>query len=58
MHDRYTKADIDAQTAAEAVTINGSIKQIRRYLDRPFGSVRWNADSPDHKQEPTIHIGP
>lgn len=58
MRDRYTKADIDAQAAADAVTINGSIKQVRRYLDRPFGSVRWDADSPDPKQEPVVHIGP
>ena len=31
---------------------------IRRRLERPYGSVRWKADSPDPKHDTIQYIGP
>ena len=56
--DRYTQADLQAQTAADAYLIAGATKVIRRRLERPFGSVRWRTDSPDNRQDAVGYIGP
>ena len=47
MRDRYTQADFDMQAAADAFNRTGHGHRVRRRLERPYGSVRWKADSPD-----------
>lgn len=56
--DRYTQADLQAQSDADAFMMVGSQKIIRRRLERPFGSVRWQQNSPDMKQETIGYVGP
>jgi MFS family permease len=56
MRDRYTLADRSAQEAVDAFH-DGSPKAVRRRLERPFGSVRWQADSPDPQHNSTTIIG-
>ncbi|MEO6248252.1 MAG: MFS transporter [Sphingomicrobium sp.] len=58
MRDRFTQADLDAQSAAQAFIVDGTIKHVRRRLERPFGSVRWRADSPDPQQGTIGYFGP
>lgn len=58
MRDRFTQADLDAQSAVEAFTIEGEPKRVRRRLERPFGSVRWRADTPDPREETVGYLGP
>jgi hypothetical protein len=56
--DRYTQADLQAQSDADAFMMAGFQKIIRRRLERPFGSVRWQQNSPDTKQETIGYVGP
>lgn len=58
MRDRFTQADIEAQSAANSLTTDGTISGIRRGLERPFGSVRWKAGTPDPQQESVAYIAP
>ncbi len=57
VRDRYTEADRAAQEAADAFVVAGWQKAVRRRLERPFGSVRWQADSPDPQHNSTTIIG-
>ncbi|HKX79522.1 MAG TPA: MFS transporter [Novosphingobium sp.] len=46
--DRLTAADIQAHEYAQSFNADGGRKQnIRRMLERPLGSVRYRADTPD-----------
>lgn len=58
MRSRYTQADLDAQQLADAFnrTIGG--RNVHRRLARPYGSVRWKADSPDVYRGTVDFIGP
>ena len=58
MRDRYTQADFDVQAAADSFNRDLSGRRVRRRLERPFGSVRWKADSLDPYQETIGYIGP
>jgi MFS family permease len=58
MRDRYTEADVKAQEDANAMCIEGSERTVTRRLERPFGSVRWQADTPDLQQETVNYVGP
>jgi predicted MFS family arabinose efflux permease len=58
MRDRFTQADLAAQSRANAFTIEGEIRRIRRGLERPFGSVRWKAGTPDAHQDAIVYLGP
>ncbi len=58
VRDRFTQADQDAQAMADSFTIEGTPKIVRRRLGRPFGSVRWRADSPDTQQGVIGYLGP
>ena len=49
IRDRQTVADQEAQLAADKFLMEGTVKIVRRRLDRPFGSVRWQSNSPDPK---------
>jgi MFS family permease len=58
MRDRYTQADLDIQEQADAFNRSGQGRRVRRRLERPYGSVRWKADSPDLIRGPVDYIGP
>ncbi|WP_165189687.1 MFS transporter [Caulobacter soli] len=58
MRDRFTQADFAVQADVEAFLLEGSTKVVRRRLERPLGSVRWRADSPDPKQETVGYLAP
>ncbi len=47
LRTRFTQADIELQTAADAFHLGGAGARVRRRLERPFGSVRWRAETPD-----------
>lgn len=47
MRDRYTQADYDVQARAETFNLEGKRREVRRMLERPYGSVRWKAETPD-----------
>lgn len=47
MRDRYTQADLDIQELADTFNRTGQGRRVRRRLERPYGSVRWKAESPD-----------
>jgi MFS family permease len=56
--ERFTQSDLDAQSAADFFIAADSPKRVRRRLERPFGSVRWRADSPDPRQGTIGYLGP
>jgi hypothetical protein len=58
IRERFTQADQEAQAAADLFMAGGAVKQVRRRLERPFGSVRWRADSPDPRQGTIGYLGP
>jgi MFS family permease len=58
MRDRYTEDDVQAQVDASNLCLAGSERAVTRRLERPFGSVRWQAESPDLQQEVTNYVGP
>lgn len=56
LRDRNTNADREVQAQADAFHNEGDRRQrVRRQLARPFGSVRWRAETPDPRQD-TIGI--
>jgi len=58
MRDRYTQADLAVQALAQAFHRSEGGQRVRRFLDRPYGSVRWKAESPDPKVETVGYITP
>lgn len=58
MRDRYTQAELDLQVEADSFNRSGHGMRVRRLLERPYGSVRWKADSPDPGIGPIGYIGP
>lgn len=58
MRDRYTRAELDLQTEADSFNRSGYGMRVRRLLERPYGSVRWKADSPDPGIGPIGYLGP
>lgn len=58
MRDRYTQADFDIQEEADSYNRSRHGRRVRRRLERPFGSVRWKAESYDPRQETIGFIGP
>lgn len=55
---RFTQADRVLQMEADAFHLGGAENRVRRRLERPFGSVRWKAESPDHRQDNVDYMGP
>lgn len=47
LRSRFTHSDRALQDAAISLTTTGTSRRVRRQLERPFGSVRWRADTPD-----------
>ena len=58
MRDRYTQADLDIQEQADGFNRSGEGRRVRRRLERPYGSVRWKADSPDLYRGTVDFFGP
>lgn len=58
MRDRYSQAEYDIQAQADSFNRSGHSHRVRRMLERPFGSVRWRADSPDLYQGQVGYIVP
>ena len=58
MRDRYSQADYDIQALADSFNRTGHGRRVTRRLERPFGSVRWKADTPDLYQGTVEYIGP
>lgn len=58
MRDRYTQADFDIQAEADSYNRSGEGRRVRRRLERPFGSVRWKAESYDPHQDTFGFISP
>jgi MFS family permease len=51
--ERFTETDRAVQAAADALNVGpGRESRVRRRLERPFGSVRWRADTPDLNRGP------
>jgi hypothetical protein len=44
---RLTLSDRELQAAADAFDMGDHSGRVRRRLERPFGSVRWQAETPD-----------
>ncbi|MBU6267327.1 MAG: MFS transporter [Sphingomonadales bacterium] len=58
MRDRYTQSDLDIQQAADGFNRTPGERRVRRWLERPYGSVRYKADSPDPKTGLQSFFGP
>jgi Transmembrane secretion effector len=58
MRSRYTLADSAIQSEADGYNRTGQGTRVRRWLERPYGSVRWQADSPDPKIGTVNYLGP
>jgi MFS family permease len=58
MRDRYTQADLDAQELVDTYNRTFGGRNVHRRLARPYGSVRWKADSPDVYRGTVDYIGP
>jgi MFS family permease len=58
LRSRSTTSDRALQDEAIAFTRNGAAGRIRRKLERPLGSVRWRADTPDTGNEPMVTMAP
>lgn len=52
LRSRFTHADRELQAMADAFHIAGPGHRVRRRLERPFGSVRWRAETPDPNRDP------
>jgi MFS family permease len=46
--DRATNLEREAVERINLLQMDGTAPIVRRHLERPFGSVRWWADTPDH----------
>ncbi len=53
---RFTEADLAIQAAADAFTSLTGPQRVRRRLERPLGSVRWRADTPDPHRDLALGI--
>jgi MFS family permease len=51
---RFTQSDLALQAAADAFSSHKPGDRVRRWLERPLGSVRWQADTPDPRSDPAI----
>lgn len=58
LRDRYTQAELDIQAEVDSFNREGRGMRVRRMLERPYGSVRWKAESPDPQIGTIGYIGP
>lgn len=57
MRSRYTQTDLEVHALIKQFNRLTGKTQVRRKLERPIGSVRWKAETPDSKQEPLDYTG-
>jgi MFS family permease len=55
MRSRFTHSDRELQSLADAFHTTGPGVRVRRRLERPFGSVRWRAETPDPRDPISIY---
>jgi hypothetical protein len=58
LRSRFTHSDAALQDEARRFLTPGYKLRVRRRLERPFGSVRWRADTPDLHEEPVVAFTP
>ena len=58
MRDRFTQTDLELHKISRAFHRGAGELRIRRKLERPFGSVRWQQDSPDPRQDGVGYLAP
>jgi hypothetical protein len=58
LRDRFTQGDSDIQAQADSFNRSHQGNRVRRRLERPFGSVRWKAESLDPRQDTVSWIAP
>lgn len=58
LRSRFTHSDAALQDEARRFLRPGYKLRVRRRLERPFGSVRWRADTPDLREEPVVTFAP
>jgi MFS family permease len=51
LRSRFTHADRRLQEAADTFNTARTNRRVRRRLERPFGSVRWRAETPDSQED-------
>jgi len=51
LRDRFTHGDRAVQDRVEALNSLQDNKRVRRRLERPYGSVRWRAETPDSRYD-------
>jgi MFS family permease len=51
LRTRFTQADRELQESADSFNEGRGTNRVRRRLERPFGSVRWRAETPDAQDE-------
>jgi MFS family permease len=52
LRSRFTQSDLELQGLADAFHTAGPGVRVRRRLERPLGSVRWRAETPDPRRDP------
>jgi hypothetical protein len=52
LRSRFTQSDRELQALADTFHIAGPGGRVRRRLERPLGSVRWRAETPDPRRDP------
>lgn len=57
MRERYTQSDLEVIGGVNRFDRN-DVQVVRRRLERPFGSVRWRADTPDLHEDELPYGGP
>ena len=58
LRSRLTQSDQELQDNAISYVRPWAERRVRRRLERPFGSVRWRADTPDPRDEPMVAYTP
>ncbi len=58
MRDRVTQADVAAQKTVDVLILEDQDRCTRRGLERPFGSVRWQPETPDPGVDSVPYVGP
>lgn len=58
MRSRYTQTDLAVHAQVKTYNRLTGETKVRRKLERPIGSVRWKAETPDTQQEPIGYTGP
>jgi len=58
MRSRYTQTDLAIHAQVKVFNRFPGETKVRRKLERPIGSVRWKAETPDTKQDPLNYPGP